>query len=103
MDALIRIKRLVIARRVLFTEKAESEMTVDRLTPEMVYESILNAPSVFKTIRSRNPRSGKPESLYIIKGLTFDGLDIYTKGKMLTKQGVERFYVLISSKSSTDV
>ncbi|OGV73590.1 MAG: hypothetical protein A3K19_13685 [Lentisphaerae bacterium RIFOXYB12_FULL_65_16] len=78
-------------------------MTVDRLTPEMVYESILNAPSVFKTVRSRNPASGQPESLYIIKGLTFDGLDIYTKGKMLTREGVELFYVLISSKSSTDV
>ena len=45
----------------------------------------------------------KTERLYVIKGLTFDGLDIYTKGKILTKEGVDVFYVLISSKRSTDV
>ena len=103
MDAIVRIKRLVIARRVLFTQKAEIEMAADSLTPELVYESILNAPSIFKTLRSRNPRTRNLEKLYVIKGLTFDGLDIYTKGKMLTKQGVDVFYVLISSKRSTDV
>ena len=102
MDVLARIKRLVIARRVLFTEKAESEMAADALTPELVYEAILNAPAIFKTLRSRNRHTGKRELLYVIKGLTFDGLDIYTKGKILTKEGVEIFYVLISSKRSTD-
>lgn len=103
MDILIRIKRLVIARRVLFTEKAESEMSQDRLTPELVYEAILNAPSIAKTVRSRNPRTNKIEKLYVIKGLTFDGMDIYTKGKIMTKAGVDIFYVLISSKKSTDI
>ena len=38
-------------------------------------------------MRSRNPRTKKFERLYVIKGLTFDGLDIYTKGKMLEKKG----------------
>jgi hypothetical protein len=57
MDALIRIKRLVIARRVLFTQKAESEMAADALTSELVY----------------------------------------------MKGGVDVFYVLISSKRSTDI
>lgn len=103
MDALVRIKRLVIARKVLFTQKAETEMAADALTPELVYESILNAPAVFKVLRSRNPRTRKTERLYVIKGLTFDGLDIYTKGKILTKKGVDIFYVLISSKRSSDV
>lgn len=103
MDALVRIKRLVIARNVLFTQKAENEMAADALTPELVYESILNAPAIFKTLRSRNPRTGKTEKLYVIKGLTFDGLDIYTKGKVLTNKGVDVFYVLISSKRSSDV
>ena len=103
MDTLIRIKRLVIARRVLFTQKAESEMAADGLTPELVYESILNAPAVFKVLRSQNPRTKKTERLYVIKGLTFDGLDIYTKGKILMKEGVDVFYVLISSKRSTDI
>jgi hypothetical protein len=103
MDILIRIKRLVIARRVLFTEKAEIEMARDALTPELVYESILNAPAILKALRSRNPRTKKTERLFVIRGLTFDGLDIYTKGKILTKEGVDIFYVLISSKRSTDI
>ena len=102
MDVLIRIKRLVIARRVLFTEKAEDEMTADALTPELIYEAILNAPAITKVLRSRNPTSGKREMLYVIKGLTFDGLAIYTKGKILKQEQQEVFYVLISAKRSTD-
>jgi len=103
MDILIRIKRLVISRRVLFTEKAEMEMARDALAPELVYEAILNAPAIFKVLRSRNPKTKKVEKLYVIKGLTFDGLEIYTKGKILKKEGVDVFYVLISSKRSTDI
>ena len=103
MDVLIRIKRLVISRRVLFTEKAEVEMARDVLTPELVYEAILNAPAIFKVLRSRNPETHQAEKLYVIKGLTFDGADIYTKGKILKKEGVDIFYVLISSKKSTDL
>jgi hypothetical protein len=102
MDVFIRIKRLIVARRVVFTEKAEIEMAADELTPELVYESILNAPAVFKVLRSRNPKTKQAEKLYVIKGLTYDGLDIYTKGKILTHEGVDIFYVLISSKRSTD-
>jgi len=103
MDALITIKRLVISRRVLFTEKAEIEMAQDVLTPELVYEAILNAPAIFKVLRSRNPQTHRTERLYVIKGLTFDGIDVYTKGKILKKEGVDIFYVLISSKRSTDI
>jgi len=62
-----------------------------------------NAPAIFKVLRSRNPKTGKTEKLYVIKGLTFDGFDIYTKGKILKKEGVDIFYVLISSKRSTDI
>jgi hypothetical protein len=103
MDILVRIKRLVLWRRVLFTEKAEMEMARDALTPELVYEAILNAPAIYKVVRSRNPKAGRTERLYVIKGLTFDGVDIYTKGKILKKEGIDVFYVLISSKKSTDV
>jgi len=103
MDVLVRIKRLIVSRRVLFTEKAEIEMVRDSLTPELVYEAILNAPAIFKVLRSRNPRAGKGERLYVIKGLTFDGMDVYTKGKILKREGIEVFYVLISSKRSTDI
>jgi len=103
MDILVRIKRLVIARRVLFTEKADLEMAADSLTPEMVYEAILNAPALSKVVRSRNPKTGKAERLYVIKGMTFDGLEIYTKGKIVKEEGIDVFYVLISSKKSTDI
>lgn len=34
---------------------------------------------------------------------TFDGLDIYTKGKLLKKDRADVFCVLISSKRSTDI
>jgi len=103
MDIIVRIKRLVVSRHVLFTEKAEIEMAMDALTPELVYEAILNAPAIFKVLRSRNPKSGTSERLYVIKGLTFDGLAVYTKGKILKKEGIDVFNVLISSKKSTDI
>jgi len=102
VDVLIRIKRLVIGQKVLFTEKAEIEMARDALEPELVFEAILNAPAVYKVIRSKNRLSGHVEPLYVIKGLTFDGLAVYTKGKIMKKDGHEVFYVLISSKRSTD-
>ena len=103
MDVLVHIKRLVIARRVLFTEKAQTEISADGLTKELVYEAILNAPAITKVLRSTNPHSHERERLYVIKGLTFEGLDIYTKGKILHAKGVDIFYVLISSKRSTDI
>lgn len=65
MDMLVRIKRLVIAGQVLFTEKAEDEMSADGLIPEIVYEAIRNAPAITKTLRSRSPISGKREMLYL--------------------------------------
>ena len=102
MDALVRIKRLVLAQRVIFTAKAEGEMHADGLSYELVFEAIINAPAITKTLRSRNPRSGRRETLYIIKGITYDGMVIYTKGKIATFEGQEVFYVLISSKRSTD-
>ncbi len=102
MDVFIRIKRLIIARRVVFTLKAENEMTADHLTKEMVYEALLNAPSIFKKLRSRNPKTNKRETLYVIKGLTFDGLAVYTKGKIQKEMNQEVFYVIISSKRSTE-
>ena len=101
-EPLIRIKRLVLAQRVIFTSKAEAEMYADGLTHELVFEAIINAPAITKTLRSRNPRSGRRETLYVIKGLTFDALTIYTKGKLATVEGREVFYVFISSKRSTD-
>jgi len=100
MDILARIKRLVLTGKVLFTTKAEVEITADNLTEELVCEAIINAPSISKTLRSKDPLSGIRENLYIIKGLTYDGLLIYTKGKISKIADQEFYYVLISSKKS---
>lgn len=81
--------------------KAEGEMYADGLTHELVFEAIINAPAITKTLRSKNPQSGQRETLYIIKGLTYDALTVYTKGKVATVEGREVFYVLISSKRCT--
>jgi len=102
MDILARIKRLVLNGKVIFTTKAETEMLADGLTKALVFEAIINAPFISKTIRSHKPETGKREMLYVIKGLTYDSMLIYTKGKFKTIDQQEVFYVLISSKRSTD-
>ena len=93
---------MVIARRVTFTLKAEDEMEADGLTKVMVYEAILNAVNIFKTLRSCRPGGGARETLYVIKGLTFDGFAIYTKGAIRPEGTTFAFYVLVSSKRDTD-
>jgi len=98
---LIKIKRLIIAKRYVFTLKAETEMFRDSLSESDVLESILNTNGVKKTLRSSNPFTGKPEKLYIIESFTYDGLLVYTKGKIAKDEsGRENLYVLISSKRS---
>jgi len=101
MDVLARIKRLVLNHQVVFTEKAEIEIERDQLTHELVFEAILNAPAIMKTLRSSNPITGKREYLYVIVGLTFNGIPIYTKGKLTKHNHKELFYVFISSKHAT--
>ena len=62
-------------------------------------EAIVNAHRINKVLRSRSPyRSHPDEKLYIIKGLTFGNLVIYTNGKIVTDAVTETFYILISSK-----
>ena len=98
---LLKIKRLIIANRYVFTLKAEVEMFRDSLTETDVLESILNANGIKKALRSKNPHTGKHEKLYIIESFTYDGLLIYTKGKIAKDEfGRENLYVLISSKRS---
>ncbi len=87
-----------------FTSKAETEMFVDALTEPDVLEAILNANGIKKTIRSSNSQSGKREKLHIIESFTYDGLLIYTKGKIhIDETGKETLYILISSKRSTSI
>lgn len=94
------IKKLVVRRKVIFTRKAEKEMEADNLEKEDVYEAILNAPAISKRLRSKDPNTGRREYLHVIIGPTFDGMVIYTKGKMAHLDNQEVFYVLISSKKA---
>lgn len=77
-------------------------MAQSGLTDAEVVESLLNARSIAKVLRSRSRfRSHSREKLYIIKGLSDDGTLIYTKGKIARHGGAEVFYVLVSSKVAT--
>ena len=101
MDVLIRIKRAVLAGRYVFSEKAVDEMEADGLTEVDIAESILNAASIYKKVRSTSPsRETRREYLYIIQGTNLDGLVIYTKGKLVEAAGVKTRYFLVSSKEA---
>lgn len=100
MDILLKIKRLIISGNIFFTKKAEFEIEKDGLSEDLVCEAILNAPGISKKIRSQKPNSTTREYLYIIIGLTYDDIPIYTKGKIIKAEDEEKFYVLVSSKKS---
>ena len=96
---MIRIKRAVAAGNVIFTEKAEMELEANGLRRSDAVEAILNAVAIYKTLRSTSlHRTRKDEKLYVIQSTNFDGLYIYTKGKLIRKEDRYVFYVLVSSK-----
>ena len=100
MDTLIKIKRLIIRGKYVFTAKAFDEMDVDGLFEEDVLESILNAQFVrAKRSRSRFKQNPK-ERVYIIESFTYSGTLIYSKGTIRNDGSGEKFYLLISSKKS---
>jgi hypothetical protein len=99
MDVLVRIKRLVIARQVEFTMKAEEERLRDHLSVEDILESVVNANAIKKILRSRSrSRTHARERLYVIESPNFSGTWIYTKGTIRRKGAQEVFYVFVSSK-----
>lgn len=99
MEPLDRIKRLILHDRVIFTIKARTEMDVDGITDDDVIEAIMNATRIEKTLRSTiELRTARREILYVIKGMTFGGLLLYTKGTIRKSQDTEALYILISSK-----
>jgi hypothetical protein len=101
MELLVRIKRAVLSGHVNFTRKATEERRNDDLTEEDVRESIINATAIYKSIKSTSVGRGHSrEMLHIIYGTTYNGVVIYTKGKLVVERGVETFYVLVSSKRS---
>ena len=97
---LLKIKRLIISGKYIFTRKAELEMFADGLTEESVLESILNANGIKKIMRSKSQAAQRKEKLYVIESFTYDGMLIYTKGAIKDNSGGEYFYLLISSKRS---
>jgi len=99
--ALAAIKRLCLSGRIAFTEKAEFELVRDELIEQDVIEAILSASRINKRLRSANPFSGARETLYVIQSENWNGVPIYTKGKIVRESDGDRFYVLISSKRST--
>lgn len=99
MDVLLRIKRLVLRGQIRFTMKAKEEMRADGLDAIEVAEAIVSAHTISKTLRSRSrDRSHASEKLYVIKGFSYKGTPIYTKGRFGQEAGQEVFYVLISAK-----
>lgn len=99
VNVLVRIKLALFAGRYAFSEKARLEMEIDQITELDVVESILNAVVIDKRLRSHSPlRPNRREYLYVIKSANFEGLEIYTKGKLVQETGVETYYFLVSSK-----
>lgn len=103
MDVLLRIKGLVVRERIRFTEKARDEMERSGLGRLDVLESILNARSIAKSVRSLSPsRRHSGEKLHVIKSFTFAGTRVYTKGTIVHEEGRDIFYyVFISAKVAT--
>lgn len=74
-------------------------LDADGLTELDAIESILNAVAIYKKLRSTSPRRKQAkEYLYVIQSTNLDGLVIYTKGKLVSVDGQDKFYFLISSK-----
>ena len=102
MDALLRIKRLVVKGQIRFTEKARDEMEADGLTAFDVTESIVNAQAIAKTLRSRSrAKRYAGEKLYVIKSFSYDGTLIYSKGAIVREAEREVFYIFVSAKIAT--
>jgi hypothetical protein len=61
MNIWARIRQLVIGRRLAFIQKANKKLGKLSLTRELVGEAIINAPTIYKTARVKNPRTNKNE------------------------------------------
>ena len=99
IDVLIRIKRAVIEGQFDFSAKAIDEMEADGLTPLDVAESVVNAVAIYKRLRSTSRlRKGRTEYLYVIQSTNLEGLLVYSKGRLVSAAGRDRYYFLVSAK-----
>lgn len=81
-DMLTQIERAILQDRYAFSGKAQTEMERDGFREFKVLEAILNATTIYKTLRAQSPsRKSVAERLYVIHGTNYDGLFIFTKGK----------------------
>lgn len=100
-DVLLRIKRAILAGDYRFTAKAVVELDADHIDRSDVVESILEANDIYKTVRSRSiHRLSRSEKLYVIRSMNWEGVPIYTKGKLFKDDDGRSVYLLISSKRS---
>src|SRR3954468_6335575 len=100
-STLVRIKTAVREGRFDFSNKARLEMQADALTQTDIVESIDNARTIYKSIKSNSPRRrSRVERLHIIISPNRGGLFIYTKGKLTRYGGTEIYYFFGSAKRS---
>ncbi|HEX7602426.1 MAG TPA: hypothetical protein VF316_12510 [Polyangiaceae bacterium] len=100
---LFRIKRCCLNGRIVFTSKADGERVASGLSHDDVIEAVVNAPAIYKVLRSRSTaRTVRTERLYVVVGLTHDAVIVYTKGALRRFAGEDHFYVFISTKRSVD-
>jgi hypothetical protein len=103
MSPLLRIKWCCLNERLVFTAKADVERVAGGLARGDVIEAIVNAPAIYKTLRSRSSHRGsRAERLYVIVGFSHDGLLVYTKGALRRFEGEDFFYLLVSAKRSIE-
>ncbi|HBQ21704.1 MAG TPA: hypothetical protein DD708_07195 [Deltaproteobacteria bacterium] len=96
---LYKIKRLILKGNYKFTDKAETEMYATNITRTDVLEAIVNAFSIDKIMKSISPgKTHRGEKVYVIKGVTYDNIPIYTKGAIKQFNGRDILYILISAK-----
>lgn len=96
-----RIQRAVLSGNYTFSEKALLEMEADALTELDVVESLSSAVAIYKTMRSCSPwRHQRIEYWHVIQSTNLDGLMIYTKGKLVREDKVDRYYFLIYCKKA---
>ncbi len=95
---LTKIKRLVLAGRILWTLQAESQLSESGLDRQIVIEAILSA-QFLETKRSVSLRKqSRGELVHIIKSFSFDGVFVYVKGVIRRVNGQEQFYIVVSAK-----
>jgi hypothetical protein len=103
MTPLLKIKRCCLSGRVIFSDKADAERVASHLALDDVIEAVVNAPAIYKTLRSRSARSGaRNERLYVIVGFTHEGIFVYTKGALRRFGNEDWFYLFVSAKRSID-